>query len=305
MKHWRAAPVRVFSIVFQGKEDVMRPIIFIVRALIGATVAAGGLAAVTPAAQAAIPVACSENALVAAVNQANSTPAADTLTLEPGCTYRITSNHGNRSDGPAALPVITTPIELVGIATITRASPQAFRIAEVSTTGKLTLTAGVAFTNGNTNGDGGGILNRGVVILTDSSLSGNTANNGGGLANPNTPSGTAPSATFTRSPVSDNTARANGGGIFNGIRGTVTTTGVSGTPLLVTRNTAGTGGGIVAFYATSTTLTHTAVTANRARLTTGGVYRQSGVMTTPNSTISANTPTNCAGSSPAVPGCTG
>lgn len=165
-------------------------------------------------------MACSENALVAAVNQANATPAADTLTLEPGCIYRITSSHGSRSDGPAALPVITTPIELVGAATITRASPQAFRIAEVSTTGHLTLTAGVAFTNGSTNGDGGGILNRGVVILTDSRLSGNTANNGGGLANPNTASGTAPSATFTRSPVSDNTARANGGGIFNGIRGT-------------------------------------------------------------------------------------
>ncbi|HEY2763570.1 MAG TPA: hypothetical protein VGJ13_06085, partial [Pseudonocardiaceae bacterium] len=40
----------------------------------------GGLAALTPAAQADTPIACSENALVAAINLANSTPAADPLT---------------------------------------------------------------------------------------------------------------------------------------------------------------------------------------------------------------------------------
>ncbi|MDX6295863.1 MAG: hypothetical protein QOH50_5007, partial [Kribbellaceae bacterium] len=51
----------------------MRRIHTIIRVLIGATVATGGMAALTPAAQASIPVACSENALVAAVNQANST----------------------------------------------------------------------------------------------------------------------------------------------------------------------------------------------------------------------------------------
>ncbi|MGH3765634.1 MAG: hypothetical protein ACRDS0_08110 [Pseudonocardiaceae bacterium] len=276
----------------------------IIRAFLGATMMAGGMVALTPAAQATIPVACDENALVAAINQANSTPSADTLTLASGCTYRMTSSHGSRTDGPDALPIITTAIDLVGPATITRDSAQAFRIAEVSATGKLTLT-GIALTNGSANGDGGAILNRGSVTLTDSSISGNSANNGGGLANPNTLSGTAPTATFTRSPVSSNTARYNGGGIFNGIRSTLTTTGVSGTPLLITGNTAQTGGGIVAFYSGSTTLTRTSVTANHAGLTTGGVYRQGGAMANNSSTISANTPTNCAGSSPAVPGCTG
>ena len=53
----------------------MRHIRTTVKALIGATVMTGGLIVVTPAAQAiTIPVACSENALVAAVNRANSTP---------------------------------------------------------------------------------------------------------------------------------------------------------------------------------------------------------------------------------------
>jgi predicted outer membrane repeat protein len=293
----------------------------IIQALIGATVIAGGMAALTPAAWAdTIPVACSENALVAAITLANSTPAADTLVLAGGCTYTLTSAHGGPTDG---LPVITTPIEMIGPATITRAnSAPSFRIAEVSPTGSLTLTTGVALTNGSAAGDGGAILNHGAVTLTNSSLSDNTATgNGGGLANADTPSGTAPAATFTRSPVSNNTAGTNGGGIYNGQRGTLTTTGVSGSPLIITGNTAtgtllglfggGRGGGIAAVDSTATTLTQTAVTNNHAGGllglggTAGGVYRLNGTMTTTSSPITANTPNNCVGSSPAVPTCTG
>jgi hypothetical protein len=276
----------------------------IVRALIGATVVAGGMAALTPAAQAiTIPVACSEDALVAAVNQANSTPTADTLVLAGGCTYRLTSPHGGLTNG---LPVITTPIEMIGPATITRSSLLPFRIAEVSPTGSLTLTTSVALTNGNVVGNGGGILNRGAVTLTNSSLSGNTATlDGGGLANADTPSGTAPAATFTRSPVTGNTALLSGGGIYNGLRGTLTTTGVSGSPMFIRGNTAVVnGGGIAAVNSTATTLTQTAVTTNAAVLG-GGVYRLGGTMTTTNSPITANIPNNCVGSVPAVPNCTG
>ncbi|HET9138140.1 hypothetical protein [Actinophytocola sp.] len=285
----------------------MRTIRTIVRALIGATVVTGGLVALTPAAQAiTIPVACSENALVAAVNLANSTAAADTLVLAGGCTYGMTTSHGGANN---ALPVITTPIEMIGPATVTRTSLLLFRIAEVGPTGSLTLTTGVAFTRGNVLGSGGGILNRGAVTLTGSTLTGNTASgNGGGLANRNTPTGTAPAATFTNSPVSGNTASGNGGGIYNGLRGTLTVTGVTGSPLFITGNSAGRGGGISAVNSTATTLTQTAVTNNQAVLllgTAGGVYRQGGVMTTTNAPITANTPNNCVGSVPAVPNCTG
>jgi hypothetical protein len=282
----------------------MRRIRTIARALIGATVVAGGMAALTPAAQAiTIPVACSEGALVTAVNLANSTAAADTLALASGCTYSLRSPHGGLTNG---LPVITTPIEMIGPATITRSSLLPFRIAEVSPTGNLTLTTRVALTNGSVVGDGGGILNRGAVTLTRSSLSGNTATlNGGGLANADTPSGTAPAATFTRSPVTNNTALLRGGGIYNGLRGTLTTTGVSGNPMEIERNTGSQGGGIAAVNSTATTMTQTAVTANRAVLNAGGVYRVGGEMTTTNSPITANTPNNCVGSVPAVPNCTG
>ncbi|WIX92194.1 hypothetical protein [Amycolatopsis sp. DG1A-15b] len=289
----------------------MRHVRTIARALFGATVATGGLVALAPAAQAiTIPVACSENALVAAVNLANSTPTSDTLVLAGGCTYGITAAHGGTAN---ALPVITTPIEMTGPATITNASLAGlgmFRIAEVGPTGNLTLITGVAFTHGNVVGDGGAILNHGAVTLTGSTLTGNTASgNGGGLANPDTPNGTAPAATFTNSPLSGNTTLlGDGGAIYNGLRGTLSVTGVSGSPLFITGNSAGRGGGISAVGSTATTLTQTAVTDNHALLllgNSGGVSRQGGTMTTNNAPITANTPDNCVGSVPAVPGCTG
>ena len=183
-----------------------------------------------------------------------------------------------------------------------------FRIAEVGPTGSLTLTTGIAFTRGNVLGDGGGILNRGAVTLTGSTLTGNTATgNGGGLANADTPNGTAPAATFTNSPLSDNTTLlGDGGAVYNGVRGTLSVTGVTGSPLFITANSAGRGGGIAAVNSTATTLTQTAVVNNDALLgTSGGVYRQGGTMTTTNSPITANTPNNCVGSVPAVPNCTG
>lgn len=282
----------------------MRNIRTAVKALLGATVVVGGMTMVAPAAHAiTIPVACSESALVAAVNLANSTAAADTLALAGGCTYALTSPHGGLTTG---LPVITTRIEMLGPAVITRNSLLLFRIAEVAATGNLTLTTSVAITNGSVVGDGGGILNRGAVTLTSSSLTGNLATlNGGGLANADTPRGGAPAATFTRSPVSGNTSLLRGGGIYNGQRGTLTTTGVSGSPMPVNGNTGSEGGGIATVSLTATTMTQTAVSGNQALLTAGGVFRVGGTMTTTNSPISANTPNNCVGSVPAVPNCTG
>ncbi|HET6710659.1 hypothetical protein [Amycolatopsis sp.] len=183
------APRRSPPLSCSRKEIFMIRIHAIGKILFGAGVATGGLIALAPAAQAiTIPVACSENALVAAVDLANSTPTSDTLVLAGGCTYGMTTAHGGAAN---ALPVITTPIQLTGPATITNASLPGlgmFRIAEVGPTGNLTLVTGVAFTRGNVVGDGGGILNRGAVTLTGSTLTGNTATgNGGGLANPDTP----------------------------------------------------------------------------------------------------------------------
>jgi predicted outer membrane repeat protein len=110
--------------------------------------------------------------------------------------------------------------------------------------------------------------------------------------------------------VSGNSAAGDGGGIFNGLRATLTTTGVTGSPMFIKGNSAsGKGGGIAALNSTATTLTQTAVSTNQARQTSGGVYRlnsplDAGMVTT-DSPISANTANNCVGSVPAVPTCTG
>lgn len=267
----------------------------IIRALIGATVVAGSMAIFSSVAQ-ATPVACSETALTAAINTANTSPGPDTLNLASGCTYTMTTPHGGLTN---ALPVITSRIELIGPAVITRSSLLPFRIAEISSTGNLTLTTSVSFTNGSVVGDGGAILNHGALTLTVSSLVGNLATgNGGGVAN----IGTAPAATFNQSSVTTNTATLSGGGIYNGPGGTMT---ASGIPMLISGNTAVVnGGGIAAINSTATTLTNTTVTTNVAVLG-GGVYRQNGTMTTTTSPISANLANNCLGSSPAVPHCTG
>ncbi|MDT7789663.1 MAG: hypothetical protein QOF58_8082 [Pseudonocardiales bacterium] len=115
----------------------MRKLRTTIHALIG-TVVVIGVTVVTPAAQAiTIPVACSENALVDAVNLANSTTATDTLVLASGCTYGLTSPHG-------------------GLATIT----------QTAVSGNLALlTAGGVYRNG------------GTMTTTNSPISADTPNN--------------------------------------------------------------------------------------------------------------------------------
>ncbi len=251
-----------------------------------------------PAQAATVTVACNENALVAAVNLANTTLGPDTLTLTPGCTYRLTSAHGGSSNG---LPVISTSIEMVGPATVTRSSKRDFRIATVTGKGALTLTTGVTFSGGKVNGSGGGILNNGAVTLTQSTLSGNRASgDGGGLANVAVAGSAAPAATFTGGFVTGNRADSSGGGIYNGSGATLTTTGLS----MTGNTTEGRGGALAAIASAATTLTSTTITGNTAGNTAGGVYRQGGVMTTTASPITANRPNNCVGSAPAVPTCT-
>ncbi|HEV7808895.1 MAG TPA: hypothetical protein VGO80_24035 [Solirubrobacteraceae bacterium] len=276
------------------------------RALTAATVvAAGGIAAIPVAAQAAaVSVPCSETALVGAINTANANPGSDTLNLAAGCTYQLTSSHGDAGNGPVGLPVITSTMALVGTPNIiTRSSLALFRIAEVSSTGNLTFTR-VTLNNGSTLGSGGGVLNRGAVTFTSagSGLTNNTAalGTGGGLSNADTPNGTAPAATFTGSLVQGNTASGGGGGIYNGVRDALTMT-----SSVVKLNTSllAQGGGIAANTST-TSLTSTPVSTNTAILGAGGVLRLGGTMTTNTSPISANIPNNCVGSSPAVPNCT-
>ena len=298
-----------------------------VLAVVAATISASVLWPM--AAQAA--VACTETALVQAINAANAAGGGNVV-LTPGCTYTLTAAHGIGANGPDGLPIITTVITLTGNNNvITRSAAlltPAFRIAEVSSTGNLTLKS-VTFNRGLAVGAGGGILSFGAVTLTGSGLTNNTAsgpgggirnfgaatftgsavtNNtavlgtGGGLSNADVAApGTGTTATFTSSTVSGNTASGRGGGLYNGLRGTLTTTTSS---VKINRSTLAQGGGIAAINATATTLTSTPVSANAATLGAGGVFRLGGVMTVTTSPITGNTPNNCVGSTPAVPSCT-
>ncbi|MFD8921207.1 right-handed parallel beta-helix repeat-containing protein [Streptomyces sp. NPDC059569] len=273
-------------------------------ALAGALVLTGATAALAPAtARAAL--ACTETALIAAITAANGAGGGNVV-LAANCTYIVTTPHSSDGDGPNALPVITTAITLTGdTGTITRSTAPgttAFRIAKVAATGSLTLKGNTTLSNGSAAADGGGILNYGAVTLTASALTGNTARgSGGALANAGIPApARGPAATFTNSTVSGNTADGRGGGVYNGTRGSLTATSSA-----VKNNTSGAvGGGIAAVNSTATTLTSTPVSANKA-LTAAGVYRQNGTLSLTASPISGNTPNNCVGSAPSVPGCTG
>jgi hypothetical protein len=244
-----------------------------ILAVSGAAILSAGTALLLPmAAQArTTSVACNETALITAVNAAGG----GTVTLTPGCTYTLTTSHGDDGvNGPAGLPIITTPITFEGNAnTITRAgTASAFRMAQVSSTGgvtlkAVTLSAGHATATGHNNG--GGILNFGAVTLTGSQLSGNAANGlGGAIYSTGTPA----AATFTSSTAISNTANQAAG--IASVNGTLT-------------------------------ITSSTVTANAAAVNPGGIYYVAGSATLNTSTVTANTPTNCTSSPSPVPGCIG
>ncbi|HZF48329.1 MAG TPA: hypothetical protein VE093_06750 [Polyangiaceae bacterium] len=248
-----------------------------------------------PALAAAVAVACSEIALVNAINTANAT-GGGTLNLAAGCTYTLTVPHGGAANG---LPVITTAITFEGTDTTIRRAPGAllpFRIVEVGLTGKLTVKA-VTLGGGRAPllANGGGIFNRGTLTLTSSTLIDNIAGaSGGGVYN----SGI---LTFTSSSITGNSTGllGNGGGIYNN-NGTVTCT---STP--IGDNSAVLQGGGIYTVGGAVTLTSSPVTFNHAVLIPGGIYRSGGTMTITTSPVTANTPTNCAGSPTPVPGCIG
>jgi hypothetical protein len=278
------------------------PRISTLRALTGATVVAAAITAAIPvAAQASVP--CNEAALVQAINDANAAGGGNVV-LEPLCTYDLAASHATGANGADGLPIITTVITLTGNQNvITRSSAlgtPAFRIAEVASTGKLTLKL-VTLSNGSAVGSGGAILNFGAVTLTGGGLTYNTASGtGGGLSNADVAApGTGTAATFTSATVSGNTATGQGGGLFNGLRGSLTTSSSS----ITSNASSAAGGGIAAVNATATSLTSTSVSANSATAGAGGIYRLGGTMTITTSPISGNTPNNCVGSVPSVPGC--
>jgi hypothetical protein len=285
--------------------------------------AGAALTAALPAAQAQatvgglqpIIVPCSTDALVTAINTANSLSAA-TVVLPGNCTYTITAP-ATANDG---LPVITGHITLVGGRNaVIRRSPAAFtafRILDVAAGGALSLR-GISVLNGSTNGLGGGIQNAGTLILSHAMLSGNRAGNGGALANlagatasvsetqidANTTTGVggggilnSGTLTLATSILSGNSAPINGGGLNTQPAGTSRI--IQST--IVRNVSGGLGGGISNLGATS--LDGTVVQLNEGSSGGGIATSNSNNVILRSSFVRHNTPDNCSPLN-TIPGC--
>jgi hypothetical protein len=290
-------------------------------ALAGAALAGAALTAAAPAqATTALPgvvnVPCTINALVSAINSANS-GGPSTLLLAANCTYGILIP-ATATDG---LPLITGHVSLVGGGnTVIRRSPAAltsFRVLDVAAAGSLRVS-NLSIRNGKTAGLGGGVQNAGTLWVSKVTFSGNTAGNGGALANiagatatlddatmeENTTTGVggggiinSGTLTLSESSLSDNHAPINGGGL---------NTQGSGVSHIIqsqfVRNISGGLGGAISNLGT-TTVSGSSIRFNRGSAG-GGIATGNTNVTIQKSTITDNTPDNC---NPlgTIPGCVG
>jgi hypothetical protein len=254
------------------------------------------LVGVLPAPVGAAPptVPCSASALITAITAANTSSAADQITLTPGCTYTLTEVHAStKANGPNGLPRIEAtggPLTIVGNgATIMRASSKRFRLLEVAPGATLTLTD-LTLRGGFLGAfNGGAILNAGTltlagVILRDNCVGADGQSAlGGALSNRG-------SATIRQSVFLHNIASVSGGAIHHA----GSTLLIENTSILenTAQGSSGRGAGIMIVNA-PLTLNNVSVIGNAATGTrsTGGGLHASGtaaIITVTNSLITAN-----------------
>ena len=239
-----------------------------------------GLPRHSPAHGVEVPCAAGDVAcLIDAIDQANATGAATTITLEAG-TYTLTGVN-NTTDGPNGLPSVTGIITLQGAgadASILERGAGApnFRLVHVATPGTLILeglTLRRGSGSGSGSGSGGGLVNNGRLTITHSTIADNFAETGGsGLAN----SGT---ASITHSTIADNIGTRGGGGLVNNGRLTITHSTIADNLSAFSR-----GGGLV--NNGRLTITHSTIADNFAEA--GGGLGNSGRLTITHSTIARN-----------------
>ena len=233
-----------------------------------------------PAPGACAPGDCS---LREAVNAANATPAADSITLGGG-THELTQA-SMTGDTPAVNDLdATAPLTITGAGAASTAidANGIDRVldANVTAPGIVQLTA-IKITGGSQSGIEN--LSGTDLRLTDSAVVGNTNAGccGGGID-----SNSGGSLTLDRTTVSGNTG-SSGGGIWVAINATLTNTTISG-------NTATSeGGGIYNEFGTST-LTNTTIVSNTAPAGTGGGITNYDTTQLKNSIVANNTGGNCA-----------
>lgn len=201
--------------------------------------------------------------LIAAIMTANMNGETNTITLEAG-TYRLTEVE-NMTDGPNGLPSITSTLTIMGVESATtetvidREAAVPFRIFHVAQDGTLTLEKLVLRGGDVPNDAGGGLFNRGVVTLTDSTVVGNRAQAAGGLFNHGT-------MTIINSTVAGNSGLERVGGLLNRGRLTLRTS-------TVADNAARRYGGLT--NAGAMTITNSTIARNVAQGGAGGLANRS------------------------------
>ena len=129
---------------------------------------------------------CAAGELIAAVNEANTTTAADTIELKAGCTYTLTSGP-IMWGGATGLPIVVQPLTIYGNGAVIARDPSApaFRLLGVWQTAlsldHLTLSGGRSsgLTPDGSGSDGGAIrASTSVLVVDHATFSGNTAADG-------------------------------------------------------------------------------------------------------------------------------
>ena len=227
--------------------------------------------------------------LIAAINTANANGEVNLIRLESGA-YTLTAEN-NSTDGSNGLPSITSPLTIGGDGSgntvIERAAtaPQ-FRVFHVAQSGLLNLEdltvrgghwgGGVAF-------GGGGILNRGTLVITHCAVTDNfsstgSSSGGGGIASLGR-------LFIAGSTVANNTAvQSQGGGIFSPAAVTVINSTIRGN-----RSEAGGGGIAISNTAGSATIIGTTIVDNHTGESHGGgLHSESSAVAIVNSTFAEN-----------------
>lgn len=233
------------------------------------------------AASCSAPIACTVEALNAAIIAANTTPSTgeSVLILPANCTYLI----DNPVSPTTGLPLITGNITIVGgTGTVIARNPSAsnFRIFRVLSGATLKLQ-NLEIQNGNAIA-GGGILDEGTLVLEKVTLSHNNADEeGGGLAVALNAQATVIGSAFLFN-TTDPGASAGGGGIST--RGTLL---VKNTNFF--NNSGPTAGALVVAQFSTTTIQNSEFANNTADLFFGGAIGNSGMLSIDNSIIHFNT----------------
>ncbi len=208
---------------------------------------------------------------------------ADTLKLTGNAVYTLKTANNTTALGPNGLPIVRSIITINGNnATVKRSgavSTPDFRLFHIAQQGNLTLNK-LNLTNGSVPHDydqgffhGGGIFNRGILTLNNSSVSGSASSDGGGIYND-----AHGSVLLNKSTVSGNSASA-GGGIFSRGKLTLDNSTITGNAC------SSVGGGL--YNRDTAILNNSTVSNNSAGVWGGGFYSQ-GKATLIGSTVSGN-----------------